>query len=102
MSLNAAKKAVLENIRSSRITKTGILFNYEQAKRLGLDHDIRKDIYEKVTDMKMDDVKRFHSEHMSTKNYTILILGNQKLIDQKVLEKYGPVKWLTLEEIFGY
>jgi predicted Zn-dependent peptidase len=102
MSFNAAKKSVIENICSTRITKTAILFNYEQAKRLGLDHDIRKDIYEKVTDMKMDDVKRFHSEHMSTKNYTILILGNQKLIDQKVLEKYGPVKWLTLEEIFGY
>ncbi|MFI5164226.1 MAG: M16 family metallopeptidase [Bacteroidia bacterium] len=99
---NAAKKAVLENIRSSRITKTQILFNYEQAKKLGLDHDIRKDVYEKVTDMRMADVKRFHSEHVSDKNYTILVLGDQKLIDQKVLEKYGPVKWLTLEEIFGY
>jgi len=102
VAFSAAKKAVLENICSSRITKTGILFNYEQAKKLGLDHDIRKDIYEKVTDMKMADVKRFHSEHMSRKNYTIAVLGNQKLIDQKVLEKYGPVKWLTLEEIFGY
>jgi predicted Zn-dependent peptidase len=99
---NAAKKSVIENICSSRITKTAILFNYEQAKRLGLDHDIRKDIYEQVNDMKMAEVKRFHSEHMSNKNYTILVLGNKKLIDQKVLEKYGPVKWLTLEEIFGY
>ncbi|MBI4945810.1 MAG: insulinase family protein [Bacteroidetes bacterium] len=102
ISFNAAKKAVLENIRSTRITRTGILFNYEQAKRLGLDYDIRKDIYEKITDMKMADIKRFHSEHMSKKNYTILVLGNQKLIDQKVLQKYGTVRWLTLEEIFGY
>ena len=50
----------------------------------------------------MADVKRFHSEHISDKNYTITILGNKNLIDQKVLEKYGPVKWLTLEEVFGY
>jgi len=97
-----AQKAVLENIRSSRITKTGILFNYEQAKKLGLDHDIRKDIYEDVQHMRMADVKRFHSEHIGDKNYTITVLGNKKLIDQKVLEKYGPVKWLSLEEIFGY
>jgi hypothetical protein len=31
-----------------------------------------------------------------------VVLGNKKLIDQKILEKYGPVRWLTLEEIFGY
>ncbi len=98
----SAQKAVLENIRSSRITKTAILFNYEQAKKLGLTYDIRKDIYENALHMKMADVKRFHSEHVSNKEYTIAVLGNKKLLDQKVLEKYGPVKWLTLEEVFGY
>ncbi|HEY4797937.1 MAG TPA: insulinase family protein, partial [Bacteroidia bacterium] len=99
---SAAKKAVLENIRSTRITKTEILFNYERAKKLGLDHDIRKDVYEQVQNMKIDAVKRFHSEHISNKKYSIVVLGNKKLVDQKVLDKYGPVKWLTLEEIFGY
>ncbi|MBI3502805.1 MAG: insulinase family protein [Bacteroidetes bacterium] len=99
---NAAKKNVLENIRSSRITKTQILFDYEHAKKLGLDHDVRKDVYEQVQNMKLDAVKRFHSEHLSNKRYNIIVLGNKKLIDQKVLEKYGPVKWLTLEEVFGY
>src|ERR1041384_1390597 len=99
---DASKKAVLENIRSSRITKTGILFDYEHAKKLGLDHDIRKDVYEEVQQMKMDAVKRFHSEHVSNKKYNIVVLGNKKQIDQKALEKYGPVKWLTLEEVFGY
>lgn len=102
IAFSAAQKAVLENIRSSRITKTGILFDYEKAKKLGLKSDIRKYIYDEVQHMKMADVKRFHSEHLSQKEYTITVLGNKKLLDQKVLEKYGPVKWLTLEEIFGY
>lgn len=102
VAFNAAKKAVLENIRSSRITKTGILFNYEQAKKLNLDYDIRKDVYDQVLTMKLDVVKRFHSEHISNKHYNIVVMGNKKLIDQKVLEKYGPVKWMTLEEVFGY
>jgi len=102
VTFNASKKAVLENIRSSRITKTGILFDYERAKRLGLTQDIRKDVYEQVQHMKLDVVKRFHSEHISNKRYSIIVLGNKKLIDQKVLEKYGEVKWLSLEEVFGY
>jgi predicted Zn-dependent peptidase len=102
VAFNTSKKAVLENIRSSRITKTAILFNYEQAKKLKLDYDIRKDVYEQVQNMKLDVIKRFHSEHISNKRYNIVVLGNKKSVDQKVLEKYGPVKWMTLEEVFGY
>ena len=102
LAFDAAQKAVLENIRSSRITKTAILFNYEQAKKLKLDHDIRKDIYEQVQHMKLDVVKRFHSEHISNKAYNIIVLGNKKLLNEQVLQKYGPIKWLTLEEVFGY
>ena len=76
---------MLENIRSSRITKTEILFDYEHAKKLGLDHDIRKDVYEQVPHMKLDAIKRIHSEHISNKRYSIVVLGNQKLIGQKGL-----------------
>lgn len=102
VTFSAAKKAVLENIRSNRITRTGILFDYEQAKRLGYDYDIRRDVYAEIPYMKLDAVKRFHSEHLSNKRYHIMVLGNKKTIDEKTLEKYGPVKWLTLEEVFGY
>lgn len=102
VAFGSAKKAVLENIRTSRITKANILFSYERAKKQGLDYDIRRDIYSKVQDMKLADVKRFHSAHLSDKNYTIAVIGNKKLLDQKVLEKYGPVTWLTLEQLFGY
>jgi predicted DNA-binding protein YlxM (UPF0122 family) len=99
---SAAKKAVIENIRTSRITKTDILFNYEQARRLGHDYDIRKDIYAEALYAKLDDVKRFHSTHLSNQKYHIMVLANKKLINEKTLQKYGPVKWLTLEEVFGY
>ncbi|HSH64548.1 MAG TPA: insulinase family protein, partial [Bacteroidia bacterium] len=44
----ASKDAIIQGIRSERITKTDILFNYENAKKLGLDYDIRKDVYSKV------------------------------------------------------
>lgn len=31
-----------------------------------------------------------------------MILGDEKQLDMKALEKIGPVKRLTTEEIFGY
>ena len=39
---------------------------------------------------------------MAKKPYRYLILGDEKQLDMKALEKIGPVKRLTTEEIFGY
>lgn len=55
-----AKQSILNKIESERITKSAVLFNYEDAKRLNLDHDIRQDIYETVKNMTIEDLKAFH------------------------------------------
>ena len=98
----ASKESILQSIRSERITKTGILFSYENAQKLGLDYDIRKDIYTKVPTLSFDEVKAFEQTHLKGKQYNVLTLGNKDLLDLKTLEKYGPVTFLTLEDIFGY
>ena len=99
---NACKQSIIQGIRSERITKAGILFNYESAKKLGLDYDIRKDIYQKVPNMTMEEIKSFEEKHVRDKQYTTLIVGKKEGLDAKVLEKYGKVTYLTLEDIFGY
>jgi hypothetical protein len=67
-----------------------------------LDYDIRKDIYEKVMSMSFSDVKRFQNENVMNSNYTVLVLGDKSKLDEGILSKYGKVKYLTLQEIFGY
>jgi len=99
---NAAKNAVIQKIRTERITKSGVLFSYERAKRLGLDYDLRKDIFEKVPAMKLEEVKAFHDKYFKDKNFNILVLGDKKKLNIATLQKYGQVKYLTLEDVFGY
>lgn len=98
----AAQESVLQGIRSERFIKTRILFNYESAKRLGFDHDIRKDIYAKVPTLTLADIKAFEQKHVKEKQYTTLVIGKKDSLDIKTLEKYGKVTFVTLEEIFGY
>ena len=98
----SAKQSVLEKIRTERITKSDILFSYESAKKLGLDYDIRKDVYTKVQNMTMADVKAFQQNKMKNKPVTVLVLGDKKVLDLKTLEKYGKVEFLTLKDVFGY
>ncbi len=102
ITFTSSKNSVLQQLRTNRITKTGILFNYLNAKKMGLNYDIRKDIYEKVPQMTFQDIKSFQEKQIKDKKYTILVLGDKDKIDMKNLKKYGEVKILSLEDIFGY
>ena len=50
----------------------------------------------------MKDMVDFEKETMAGKPYRYLILGDEKNLDIKSLERIAPVKRLTTEEIFGY
>lgn len=98
----SAKELILQEMRTQRINKSEILFDYLAANDLGLKNDIRKDIYEKVKNFTYNDVKGFQDTNIKGKPKTVLVLGKKEGLDLKVLEKYGTVKFLTLKDVFGY
>ena len=102
IAFGAAKASILQGIKTERINKADILFDYINAEKFNLKTDIRKDIYSSVATMTYDDVKKFQDEKIKNKPASILILGNKEMIDIKTLEKYGTVKYLTLKDVFGY
>lgn len=102
ITFNSAREAVIQNLRTERITKADILWNYERARKMGLEYDIRKDVYTKVPAMTITDIRAFQQSNIKGKPYTILVLGDKKVLDMKTLEKYGTVKHLTLTDVFGY
>jgi len=98
----SAKESVLQDMRTRRVTKADILFDYLKALQLNHKTDVSKDIFEKVQKFSFDDVKKFQEENIKGKPKTILILGKKEKLDLKVLEKYGSVKQLTLKDVFGF
>jgi hypothetical protein len=50
----------------------------------------------------LQDIVGFEKQLMANKAYRYIILGDEKELDMKALEKFGPIKRLTTEEIFGY
>ena len=98
----SAQNGILQKISTERLTRSEVLFNYEEAIRLGHTHDIREDIYRGTALMSMSDIEKFHSKHFRNKKHVMLVLGKKENLDMKTLEQYGTVKELTLEEIFGY
>lgn len=99
---NASKESILQGIRTERITKAGILFNYENAQKLGLSEDVRKEVFSQVPAITFEQLKAFEEKHIKNKQYTVLVIGKKESLDIKTLEKYGKVSFLTLEDVFGY
>lgn len=101
-SFDLAKNSIIQSMRTERITKSDILFSYEAAKKLGIDYDIRSSIFKQIPELSFADIKTFQEKYIKGKPQVILVLGDKKLIDSKMLKKYGKIKKLSLTEIFGY
>jgi len=97
-----ARNSLINQLESERITKTGILFNYEDAKRKGLDHDVRRDVYKKIQNTTIEDVANFQKEFIKGRKFNVALVGDRGKLNLKDLQKYGTVKELTLDELFGY
>jgi hypothetical protein len=61
-----------------------------------------EDIYQEVQKLTLDDVIKFQQNHIADRTYRYMILGDPKELDMNFLKTLGPVKKLTLKDIFIY
>lgn len=102
LSFNLSKEGIMNKIRTERIAKMNIIWTYLNNQRMGYTTDNRKELFQKIPSMTMQDVVAFANKYLKDKPKTYLVLGNEKDIDFKTLEKYGEIIRLSQEDIFGY
>jgi predicted Zn-dependent peptidase len=99
---NAVKNQILADMRVTRITRNNIFEHYIDAKRLGYDYDPRKDIFEKVPNISLSDIKLFHEKYVKNKPVSYYIIADTTKLDKNFPVSLGQVHKVTQEEIFGY
>ena len=97
-----AKESLTKKLASRRITRFDVLRSYIAAQERGIDFDINEKVYESLKWLDLNDIVNFEKENMAGKPYRYLILGDEKELDMERLQKIGPIRHVTLEEIFGY
>ena len=100
--LEIAKTSILSKLRTQRTIGESVLYSYLNARELGLEEPLEKQLFEKVGGMTMDDLKATHERWIKDRTYVYAILGDTRDLDMQFLRSLGPVRTLTLEEIFGY
>lgn len=98
-----ARQSVLKQIAAGRITKTDLYWTWRANRDKGFpNRDLRADIYHTLEKAAAEDLIAFQQRHVKGRHYTWMVLGERERIDFDYLRKIGPVRKLTLEEIFGY
>lgn len=97
-----SKQAIMKRLAAERTTKMGIINRYLSAQRLGLDYDLNSKVYNAMPALKLADVVKFEQETMAHKPFRYIILGDEKNLDMKSLEKIATIKRVSTKDIFGY
>ena len=66
-----------------------------------MNEDPRKYIYEKVKSITYKDFQNYFENNVANQKYDIIIVGKKGNIQKTDLKKYGDLKEVKLEEIFG-
>ena len=97
-----AKDALTKRLASQRTTKFGVIRAYISDKRQGFDFDMDKKIYEDLQNLTLQDIEGFEQANIAGKTGRYVILGNEKELDMQQFQQLGPIRRVSLEEIFGY
>lgn len=101
-SFDLAKEGLDARLRTDRIIKDNIAWNYINALDMGDDHDTRREVFEALPGMTLEDVVKFQKDKVKGRTYYYCILGDIEDLDMDSLSKLGKVVVLTPEQIFGY
>lgn len=100
--LETAKASMKKTYQTERITQDAIAFTYLSALEKGINYDERQKTFDVLDKLTLDDLKAFHEQNIANKPVIYCIVGSENKIKADDLAKYGEVKKLSLEEVFGY
>jgi len=99
---NIAKEALTKRLASQRTTKFSLINAWLSAQQRGIDYDINEIIFNALPEITLKDIVKFEQEQMAGKTYRYVILGDENELDMKSLKKFGKIRRVSTEEIFGY
>ena len=97
-----AKESIIGRLRTTRVTRDGVLNYYLTLEKLGLSEDPLTQLYDEVQTMTLNDVVDYQQTNVKDRKYITCILGREADLDMKSLEKWGKIIRLSQEDIFGY
>ena len=96
-----ARQSLLMRLESERITPAQAYWEARATQRLGFAHDLRSDLYRHLQNCTVQSLSGFQQQYVQGRAFKYLVLGSRKYMDWDFLERIGPVRELSMDEVFG-
>ncbi len=96
-----AKEKLLKEMSAQKHYGNLIGFWFK-ARKMGLNRDWRPEFFRQLETLTAEQVADFAAKEIAPLDFEILVVGPADKLDRARLEKYGPVRTVTPQEIFGY
>ena len=97
-----AKTAMDSRLRTERTVGYDVLSSYLADRELGVTENRDKLVFEQLPSLTLEDLGATQAKWIKDRTYVYGILGDTTDLDLKFLSTLGPVRVLTLDEVFGY
>lgn len=101
LQIESARTAIMKRLESSRINGANIFWQFKNNLARGFSHDIRRDLYEKMSTLTTSQLIEFHQNKIKNRQFDILILGKKASLDLDYLKQWGEIVELDMEMVFG-
>lgn len=97
-----AKNSALKQIATGRIKRTHIFFNLKNLNKLGVDYDLRKDMYAEIEKLTLAELTDFYNNEIKSITFNTALMGKKENLDMKAIQAMGELVEVSLEELLGY
>ncbi len=96
------RQSVLKRMASERVLPSRLYWVARKWQDLGIRHDFDRDIYTYLQNARPQHLVDFQQQSVKGRAFTMLVLGSRERVNLDYLASFGPLRELTLEELFGY
>lgn len=92
--------ALINRYRTSTVNFRQVIGAVRGWERLGIEGDPRRERYQQLQTVAMDDLLNFQQQHVKERPKLISIVGDLSIIEQEELEQFGTVKQIQVDDLF--
>jgi len=95
-----SRESLLNRYRTSKISFREVIGAVRGWEKLGLQGDPRRESFEKLQTLTMDDLLKFQQDHVKERPKLISIVGDVSIIDADELSQFGKVQQIQVDDLF--
>lgn len=97
-----AKESALKQIASDRIVRDNIFWQYLRYKDLGIDYDVRKDIFGAIQNKALEQFGTEFKSRISGRTFNTILMGDKTKMKLEEIKDFGDITELDTKKLFGF